>query len=211
LQLRETTAMPIPDVRAIADLQAEMVALWHAEGADALLGGLGVFETLIVRTARAHFEIWHEEDEARRTDVPDSVVAGAKRRIDALNQERNDLVERIDESLLEDLAAEGVSSVSGAGMATETPGSAFDRLAILALKVFHMREEAARVGAGAAHVARARERVVRLSEQRRDLVESLASLLDAIYSGRNRLRVYRQFKMYNDPEMNPALYGRGRS
>jgi antitoxin component HigA of HigAB toxin-antitoxin module len=89
---------------------------------------------------------------------------------------------------------------------TETPGSAIDRLSIIALRLYHMREQAARRDAAPEHVAKAKARLEIIDEQQRDLSNSLAELLADIFAGRKRLKVYRQFKMYNDPTMNPYLY-----
>ena len=93
---------------------------------------------------------------------------------------------------------------------TETPGSAIDRLSILSLRLYHMAEQAARRDADAEHVAKANARLEILHEQRRDLSNSLIELVADIFAGRKRLKVYRQFKMYNDPTMNPYLYAAGR-
>ncbi len=91
-------------------------------------------------------------------------------------------------------------------MNTETPGSVIDRLSILALRLYHMEEQACRSDATDSHIAKAKARLEILHQQHLDLRESLGELLDDLFSGRKRLKVYRQFKMYNDPTMNPYLY-----
>ena len=140
----------------------------------------------------------------------DAEMAGVKRAIDKLNQQRNDLIERLDDFLTAELSAADVRPSPDAGQNTETPGSAIDRLSILALRLYHMEEQAFLADADAAHIAKARARLEILHEQRHDLSASLAELLGDIFAGRKRLKVYHQFKMYNDPTMNPYLYGRRR-
>ena len=97
--------------------------------------------------------------------------------------------------------------VAGARLNTETPGSAIDRLSIAALRIYHMEEQAARADASLGHRAKARSRLEILYRQHHDLAQSLRELIDDIFAGRKRLEIYRQFKMYNDPTLNPYLYG----
>ena len=97
-------------------------------------------------------------------------------------------------------------AVAGARLNTETPGSVIDRLSILALRLYHMEEQACRTDADEAHIAKVKARLEVLRDQRRDLSASLGELLADIFAGRKRLKVYHQFKMYNDPTMNPYLY-----
>ncbi|HEX6795374.1 MAG TPA: DUF4254 domain-containing protein [Casimicrobiaceae bacterium] len=158
----------------------------------------------IATNHRCNSLLWDEEDQARRTDVPDSAIAANKRAIDGYNQRRNDAIERIDEALLARLA--GVTPAPDAWHNSETAGSIVDRLSILALKVHHMRAQTLRSDASAAHVQQCREKLARLSLQRDDLARCFDALLDAAARGRAFWRVYRQFKMYNDPALNPYLY-----
>lgn len=151
----------------------------------------------------ANRELWDQEDMARRIDVPDRDIVMNKRAIDRLNQARNDAIERIDEALLARLAS--VEPAPDAWHNSETAGSMIDRLSILSLKLFHMNAEAARADAAPEHVARCRERAARLALQREDLARCLDSLLARASEGRAFWRVYRQFKMYNDPALNPYL------
>ncbi len=204
--------MPKPDAKKIAELQMAYVERWHVRPdsgrPDANLPNEEEgFAGIVLDQSRFNYLLWHEEDEARRTDVDDAVIARVKRAIDRYNQQRNDAIERIDEALLEMLSAEGAApAASNALLNTETPGSAFDRLSIAALKIYHVREQVMRSDADEAHRQRARERLARLEEQRADLIAALDQLLADIFAGRKRLKVYRQFKMYNDPKWNPALY-----
>lgn len=145
--------------------------------------------------------LWKEEDRARRTDVPDAEIVRCKRAIDRHNQARNDAVERIDQVLLQNLPAREDTPLS-----SETAGAMIDRLSILALKIHHMRLQTERTDVDEAHRRACREKLERLLEQRADLAGCLDALLGDAQSGKVRFKVYRQFKMYNDPKLNPELY-----
>jgi hypothetical protein len=149
--------------------------------------------------------LWDEEDRARRTNVPDADIAANKRAIDGYNQRRNDAIEKIDESLLARLS--GVVPAADAWHNSESAGAIIDRLSILALKFHHMGEQTRRTDATPEHIASCREKLARLSLQRDDLARCLDTLLAWAAEGRAFWRVYRQFKMYNSPELNPYLYG----
>jgi hypothetical protein len=164
---------------------------------------------LALREHLVNFRLWHVEDEARAVDVGPEVIADCKRRIDALNQRRNDLIEQVDAEIVELLLP--VLPADAADMHnTETLGSALDRMSILALKIYHMREEAGRTGAGPEHVARCTEKAGTLEAQRDGLLRSMLHLVDEYAGGLKRPGVYYQFKMYNDPSLNPRLYGGGK-
>ena len=153
--------------------------------------------------------IWEEEDQARRRDVPDGAIVANKRAIDGFNQKRNDAIERIDESLLAALA--GVAHQVDARFNSETAGSMVDRLSIMALKMRAMRQQTERKDAANEHIESCRLKLMRLEEQRADLVRCLGELLADASVGRAYFKVYRQFKMYNDPTLNPYLYSSKRS
>jgi len=191
------------DVAEIVRLHRETVQRWHQRDIDNPYEG---FLALVCRQHEQNYRLWHEEDIARSPDVPDSRIAQVKRNIDRLNQQRNDLIERLDDHLIGQLAAAGIRPSPQAPLNTETPGSVIDRLSILALRIYHMEEQAQRRDAGAEHVEKARRKLAILHEQLRDLSTSLRQLLEDIFAGRKRLKVYRQFKMYNDPTLNPYLY-----
>lgn len=154
--------------------------------------------------------LWREEDKARRRDVAASEIAANKRHIDAYNQQRNDAVESIDEAILAALAQAAVTPAADAWLSSETAGAMIDRLSILALKIHHMREQTRRVDAGSAHVQACAARLQRLQQQRADLAGCLERLLREAAAGRAWFKVYRQYKMYNDPSLNPYLYGQAR-
>jgi hypothetical protein len=191
------------DVQTILDLHETTVVRWHEAEIDNPYEG---FLRLVCLQHQQNFRLWHQEDVARSLDVTDAEMAGVKRAIDKLNQQRNDLIERLDDALLAELSAAGGESRADAPLNTETPGSAIDRLSILALRLYHMAEQSLRSDADASHRAKAKARLEILHGQRADLSNALRELLADLFAGRKRLKLYRQFKMYNDPTMNPYLY-----
>jgi hypothetical protein len=195
------------DVKEVLELQRLTVALWHDEPISQPYPD---FLGLVCRQHGFNFMLWHEEDVARSPDVSDSQIAAVKRAIDGYNQQRNDAIEKLDEWLAAQLHTQGVVPVAGARLNTETPGSVIDRLSIAALRIYHMEEQAARTSASLGHRAKARSRLEILFRQQHDLAQSLVELLDDLFSGRKRLEIYRQFKMYNDPTLNPQMYGGGK-
>jgi cell division protein FtsB len=191
------------DVQAVPQLHRTTVALWHCREIDNPYQG---FLRLVCDQHERNYRLWHEEDLARSPDASDQTIADVKRKIDKLNQQRNDLIEKLDDYLIAELAAAGVTP-GGAPRNSETPGSIIDRLSILALRIYHMEEQAARRDVDQQHREKVEARLAIIHEQHRDLSESLVELVDDLFAGRKRLKVYRQFKMYNDPTLNPYLYG----
>jgi len=189
----------------IVRLHDHRTRAWHeAAGADAESESdwLG----LVSRQHRANFELWHVEDEARAPGATDAELAAVKRRVDRINQQRNDLAEELDRVLLAWLEERGLPNLN-APLNSETPGLMIDRLSILALKIYHTGEEAERTGAPAGHATRNLARLATLKEQREDLAGCLDELWRATLAGTRRFKLYRQLKMYNDPALNPAIYG----
>lgn len=148
---------------------------------------------------------WHLEDLIRDPHINPDEALGLKRRIDRSNQDRTDLVEEID-TYFRTLYSEVVPQ-SDARLNTESPAWAIDRLSILALKIYHMSEQAERTEASAEHRAKCAAKLEVLLEQQKDLSLAIDQLLDDISQGRKYMKVYRQMKMYNDPSTNPVLYG----
>jgi hypothetical protein len=197
------------DVRQITQLHRDTVVDWHHREPHNPFQG---FDHAVCEQHKFNFLLWHEEDIARSRDVDDSRIAAVKRAIDGYNQKRNDWIERLDDFLITEMNCRGVEPEAGAALNTETPGATIDRLSILSLRLYHMEEQANRADAPIEHTTKARDRLAILREQHHDLSGSLADLLDDIFTGRKRLKLYRQFKMYNDPTLNPYLYqhtGRG--
>lgn len=149
---------------------------------------------------------WHLEDIIRDENIDPVEALAIKRRIDRSNQDRTDLVEEIDAYFRRQYAA--VDVLPGATINTESPAWAIDRLSILALKIWHMREQAERTDATPGHVAKCQAKLDVLLEQRDDLTTAINQLLDDIAAGRKYMKVYMQMKMYNDPDTNPVLYGK---
>lgn len=149
---------------------------------------------------------WHLEDIIRRQDIDPREALSLKRRIDASNQHRTDVVEYIDSYFLDKYKS--VTPVNGATTNTESPAWAIDRLSILALKIYHMRAETLRTDAPAEHRDTCRQKLDILLAQRTDLSEAIDRLLDEIAAGTKYMKTYRQMKMYNDPALNPQLYAK---
>ncbi len=190
----------------IVSQQDRETRAWHQAAAGAAKPGSGTdWLSLVSGQHRANFELWHIEDEARAPGASDSDLAGVKLRVDVTNQLRNDLAEQLDRVLLGWLEPKGLPN-PGAELNSESPGLMIDRLSILALKIYHTREEAERAGAPEGHAERNLERLAILEEQRRDLAGCLDALWRETLDGKRRFKLYRQLKMYNDPALNPAIY-----
>ncbi len=190
--------------QAIATLHDQLTRDWHTSDAVSP-ADLTDFLARVARQHRANFDLWHIEDEARVPGATDAELAQVKRRVDATNQLRNDLAEELDRALLDWLAPQKLPSPE-APLHSESPGLMIDRLSILSLKIFHTREEAERTSAPAGHAERNRQRLAILEEQRADLAGCLDVLWKETVDGTRRFKLYRQLKMYNDPELNPAVY-----
>ena len=192
----------------IADLHDRLTEKWHVAPGDLRAEeDLDDWMTHVARQHRANFDLWHIEDEARTPGASDADLAGVKRRVDTTNQRRNDLAEDLDRALLDWLEPKRLPN-PGAALHSESPGLIIDRLSILALKIYHTREEARRRDAPQGHADRNRDRLAILQEQRSDLAACLDALWRDTLAGTRRFKLYRQLKMYNDPNLNPAIYGK---
>ncbi len=149
---------------------------------------------------------WHLEDIIRDPHIDAVKALEIKRRIDKSNQERTDLVELIDSYFLDKYKS--VVPLGNATINTESPAWALDRLSILALKIYHMRQETERKDTAPGHIEECRNKLKVLSEQWEDLSQAIDTLLEDIRAGRKYMKVYKQMKMYNDPDLNPVLYGK---
>lgn len=149
---------------------------------------------------------WHLEDIIRNPKIDPVFALTIKRRIDKSNQDRTDLVELIDSFFLDKY--KNVKVLKDATINTESPAWAIDRLSILELKIYHMQKEAEREDAAEDHHNKCLEKLSVLQEQRKDLSTALDQLLKDIRAGRKYMKVYKQMKMYNDPALNPVLYGK---
>ncbi len=191
---------------AIVELHDRQTRAWHGvsdESANA--EGGSDWLAAIASHHRANFDLWHIEDEARAPGATDTELAGVKRGVDRINQRRNDLAEDLDRTLLQWLEAQGLPNPQSE-LHSESPGLMIDRLSILALKIYHMREQAERADAPQDHAARSHQRLAILKEQRSDLSACLDALWRQTIAGTRRFKLYRQLKMYNDPSLNPAIY-----
>ena len=147
---------------------------------------------------------WHFEDIIRDPHIDPTEALQLKRRIDHSNQDRTDLVEEIDTYFRKQYSE--VKPLPDARLNTESPAWAVDRLSILALKIYHMKEQVERKDAETAHRDKCAEKLSVLLEQQKDLGLAIDQLLEDIEAGRKYMKVYRQMKMYNDPSTNPVLY-----
>ena len=149
---------------------------------------------------------WHFEDIIRDPNINPDAALVLKRRIDKSNQDRTDLVEMIDSYILDKY--KDVEALSDATINTESPAWAIDRLSILALKIYHMQQEVDRTDTTPEHHAQCEAKLNVLLEQQKDLSSAIDQLIADIEAGRKYMKVYKQMKMYNDPNLNPVLYGK---
>lgn len=185
-----------------------LMAVW-TENLKSLSNGPPVenmpIKSLVYQLHRLNFLLWNNEDEARRSDIEDATQVNVKRESHRLNQARNDAIEKVDEWLLDN--AYGHLTELELPMRTETPGSVFDRLSILSLKIYHMAEQAQRLDVSDAHRKVCQQKIAVLHTQQKDLEKALLEMFDDLNKGKIKMKIYRQFKMYNDPTLNPKLYG----
>jgi len=162
-------------------------------------------EKTILDLLVANFTLWGYEDEARRKNVPDSYIAELKRKIDKENQRRNDIIDILDTLIREDVEKKLGSIDQTLPMNSENPGSLYDRLTILALRSYNLKKEINRKDIDIPHIEKCSKMLEQVNERSGDLLKCLKELMDDIYSGRKKIKSYKQHKMYNDPALNPAL------
>ena len=195
----------------LLEQQLNEVVQWHVKAPEPDYVEASDFPNLVSMQHYVNFELWHQEDMARDPDAPDSKIAAVKRSIDVLNQRRNDMIEQMDQYLLDALQSKNIKYTADAEMNSETPGSIIDRLSINALKIYHMDEEIQRLDVTDEHRKKCSGKLSVLQDQRNDLKKSLETLLADLSSGKKRLKVYQQMKMYNDENLNPVLYQKGKN
>lgn len=195
------------DVQEIGRLHEKTVSDWHQQEISNPYSGLLEF---VCDQHSFNFRLWHQEDIARSPVADDAMIADVKRKIDKLNQNRNDWIEKVDDFLTRMLDERGVVSSESAPINTETPGSVIDRLSIMELRIFHLEEQLERDDANAAHQQSVMAKLSLCKTQRSELSQALQELLDNIANGSVRHRTYRQMKMYNDPTLNPYIYDQQR-
>ena len=164
----------------------------------------GSFEALLYGKNWIDTVQWHLEDIVRNPDIDPVEGLKLKRRIDKSNQERTDVVERVDDYFLE--VFKNAVPKPDARINSETPAWLLDRMSILMLKIWHMEEQTKRTDATPDHIARCQSKLALLMEQRNDMRAAFDELMEDIGNGSRRFKVYRQVKMYNDPSLNPVLY-----
>lgn len=165
----------------------------------------GSFESLLYSKNWIDTVQWHLEDIIRLPDINPTEGIQIKRRIDKSNQDRTDMVEKVDDYFLEQF--KNVVPQAGARINSETPAWLLDRMSILLLKIYHMKEQTERNDASAEHIAKTQAKLAVLMEQKTDMQLAFDELMEDIGNGKRRFKVYRQMKMYNDASLNPMLYG----
>lgn len=192
-------------VTQVADLHAKAVTRWHAQPLDNPYTGI---LAVVCEQHQHNFRLSQLRRQAQQHGQDDHTVVELKREIDARNEDRNRWIERIDETLVQMLSAAGVIPESGARLHTETPGSVVDRLSVLALRVYDLRDEMDRDELDDAGAAAVHRELQRCTLQHGDLVHALSELLLEILSGRKLLRVHRQLKQADDDRPADPLHRR---
>lgn len=190
--------------RQIVLLHQESILSWKKS--DVFFKEQGFFR-LVEENHAFNYLLWHAEDKARRDDMGFEFVYRAKRAIDEYNQQRNNRMETMDEWLFKALDAPPSTHCC---VHSETPGMMIDRLSILALKSYHMALQSTRKDVDSAHLQASSAKWQRIEEQKKQLEDCLHQLLQEVTHKTRTFRIYHQFKMYNDPSLNPELYQRKR-
>ena len=193
----------------IAILQTKLTDEWHiSEPADAEESHESLLSFVKANHLMNH-KLWHTEDIARRKDVDAAVIAECKHKIDALNQRRTDFFEKIDNEMVNMILPQLPDDCADV-QNTESLGMAVDRLSILAHKIYHMREQTLRKDVDIDHIDASIVKLDTLTAQRENLIRSVKYLIAEYILGAKRPKQFYQFKMYNDPNLNPQVYGNKR-
>lgn len=186
----------------LPSLHQDSILRWKNEGVNLQEEG---FLALVEENHAFNYQLWHAEDRARRDDCGAEFVYKAKREIDSYNQQRNNRMEAMDAWIFETLQP-SVSTTTP--VHSETPGMMIDRLSILALKAFHMALQTKREEVSDAHREACLKKLAVIHAQQNQLQKCLTIFFKEMTNGARTFRVYHQFKMYNDPSLNPELYGK---
>lgn len=188
--------------QVIATIHRESIIRWKADGVQL---NQNDFAGLIEKNHAFNYQLWHAEDRARRNDMGHEFVYLAKREIDECNQQRNNLMEAMDEWLFTRL---NPAAATHCPVHSETPGMMIDRLSIMALKAYHMDVQASREGVDESHRLLCQKKLDTIFAQQQQLSSCLEQLIMEITAQTRTFRLYHQFKMYNDPALNPQLYNK---
>ena len=189
--------------KTVIELHSQFTSQWHITNEDPTTTDDNI-ANLIIEQHRYNFDLWHEEDKAREPNVNDNIIATVKRNIDSLNQNRNDTITKIDIALEESIFSNQNSDQLPWN--SETIGSIIDRLSIASLKVFHMQEQVERTDASQEHIESCKNKAAKLNIQLQDLAQALQEFYNDVLNGKKQNKLYHQFKMYNDPALNPKIY-----
>ena len=184
----------------LASLHQQSIESWKKTGVE--YKQTSIYQ-LVEENHAYNYQLWHAEDRARRDDMGADYVYQAKREIDGFNQQRNNRMEAMDEWFFHHLSP---SASDLCPIHSETPGMIIDRLSILSLKSFHMALQVAREDAGEEHIKNCAEKLSTINQQLNQLNFCLKQLLKEVEGKLRTFKVYHQFKMYNDPNLNPELY-----
>jgi len=187
-------------IQAIMALHADSIVSWKKNDVQLMHQG---FFALVEENHAFNFQLWHAEDRARREDMGFEFVYQAKREIDQYNQQRNNRMEAMDEYLYRLIKPKAPKDCA---VNSETPGMMIDRLSIMSLKAYHMQAQTQRQDVDEAHRQNCLQKVAIIREQQQQLQRCLQHLILEVQQGTRTFRVYHQFKMYNDPALNPELY-----
>jgi hypothetical protein len=188
------------NILTLITLHQECIKQWKASGIHYTQSGI---YQLVEENHSFNYQLWHAEDKARRDDMGSDFVYKAKREIDGFNQQRNNRMEAMDEWFFHNLQPAPAQTCP---VHSETPGMIIDRLSILSLKSFHMALQANRQDASKEHREQCANKLAVIKQQLDQLALCLERLLEEVQEKTRTFRVYHQFKMYNDPNLNPQLY-----